>query len=437
MSKVISDSELSRDFHSSQKFFAGRLHFLAPAAIFIAFIGISNFFLIYNMNLGSLPLNYPRGGPSPTWLQAHSVWDAEWYKIIATEGYPREVPTFKDTGRVTIGALAFFPLYPAITSFFMWIFGGSFEVTGLVLNLIFTTAALSLLYVWIYQESKRKWAAFLGVFSIFLLPSHYILHVTYTESLALLLLISVLYLISKGRFLAAIPVVILLSLTRNIAPAVGLVWLFYGVSVVVPYIKTHRSEYSPKEMVMLNRSVVLRYGALGTTIAASVFTWMVMAWAWTGSRTAYMDTYKAWRQGESGFLWWFTAGPFGKSDIYPFGEIGVYPMGTMVMVIPVLFFSLLALTWPSDYPKILKMMPMAFSLYLFIFTIPGGSEWRYMLLGLYLIPFTKVPEDKTKRILYFSALLLAFMVSLYWTNWWISNRWFITRSIEGGFVLSP
>lgn len=132
-------------------------------------------------------------------LAVWGVWDSGYYLDIAKNGYSEKVGT--NLMIINQANFAFFPLYPFLIKLFSYLFG-SFYLAGLVVsNLCLLLAA----YV-LYKLVKIDYGAELAKNSVkylFLFPTAFIFSGFFSESLFLLLLLSVFYFARKNNWLAA------------------------------------------------------------------------------------------------------------------------------------------------------------------------------------------------------------------------------------------
>jgi len=161
--------------------------------------------LLFLVTLATLPL--PQAGQlrraafNP-WLQ-WSNWDGRWYVAIATSGYRPDLRRF-----------AFFPLYPMLEAFLRPYFGGQAAIAGVVVSLLASCVAFTLLY-----DRVRRWSddatAERAVRYLALFPTGFFLAVAYTESLFLALVLACMRALDGRRWLLAGAVGALAALERN------------------------------------------------------------------------------------------------------------------------------------------------------------------------------------------------------------------------------
>ena len=351
-------------------------------------------------------------------------WDGQWYRIIAEDGYPSELPR-SEAGEVLPNPWAFYPLYPTIVGGVMDVTGLSFGVAGILVSLTFALMGCVLLYGWVTRHTGSKWTGTLALLSILLLPAGFVFQATYTEGLTLFLVTLFLWLLSSRRYLSAVPVVLLLGLTRNIVAPLVLVGLIVGIAQGVAYLRLSGS--TPREAAVANLGRVARYLSLGLVTCLSAFVWPVVVGVATGVPTAYAQTYAAWFGRQSTFLKWFTNAAWSPADA-PFTLTATFALLVLAAA------CYLAFNRRSTYPLALKVYPLTLALYIFIATGPSGSILRYLTLGFFLFPWTTVPRTAQGRVLYFGALGLLGMAMIGLGYQWIGQNSIVA---DGRFQLIP
>ncbi|MGO3886742.1 MAG: hypothetical protein ACTJHU_10640, partial [Mycetocola sp.] len=211
-----------------------------------------------------------------------NMWDARWYEIVAFSGYPSELP-IADDGHVAENAWAFMPAYPMVVRLVMTVTGQSWNVAAVIVSVLCATAAVLVLYRLLRLRLDHT-SALVGVTFFSVAPVSPILQLGYAESMHALLLVVALYLVMTKRYLAAAPVVIVASFTRPTGLAFS---LFLLLLWIVRMVRRSRADFPIRER-----------WTLAITAALSGFAglaWPAIAWAVTGSITAYTDTELAWR----------------------------------------------------------------------------------------------------------------------------------------------
>ena len=166
----------------------------------------------------------------PDYWSFVNIWDARWYGEILQNGYPEVLPT-DDAGNVQENAWAFYALFPVLGRVVTGLTGlnPAFSLT-LIAMVCGLGAALVIYRLFRHKASHRT--ALWGTVFVSTFPVSPVLQVPYAESLNLLLLAAALLLVVTRRYLWALPVVVLMCLSRPtgvpFAAMVGLLFLYRG-----------------------------------------------------------------------------------------------------------------------------------------------------------------------------------------------------------------
>jgi Gpi18-like mannosyltransferase len=142
------------------------------------------------------------------WYHRLLRWDSEWYKIIASEGYKYN----GDPGQTQ--TVVFYPLYPALSRLVSEILRIDLIDSMLLVANLATVVAVLLLFK-LVQERFDDRTALATVALISFFPSSIFLSTGYTESLALLLMVSFFLAVARNRYLAAAMLAGLAVATRS------------------------------------------------------------------------------------------------------------------------------------------------------------------------------------------------------------------------------
>ncbi len=151
-------------------------------------------FLIFVFGLCSYQLLNDKSLTSSYWIfGVWNRWDAEHYLSIAQFGY-----TAVGERRFDI---AFFPLYPALISVFIFLTGNE-VLSGFLVSGI-ASVALGVLFYYLVKLDYDEDTAMSSVWLLFIFPTSYFLHIPYTESLFLALIVGSFLFARKGNWLLA------------------------------------------------------------------------------------------------------------------------------------------------------------------------------------------------------------------------------------------
>ncbi len=221
-------------------------------------------------------------GPRSGYLDLASLWDAQWYRIIATQGYPLPLPV-DAAGAVQQNAWAFFPGFPYTVKLVSAVTTLPFAPAAVLLNVVLGACAVAVLLRLLQSVAGR--AAGLGaVVLLCAFPSAPVLQIAYSESLALLLVALALWWLTSRRYLLTAVAVLALSLTRPVVAP-------FAVVVLVHLVVRRRSAEG------MPRRDLVQVVALGLFSAASSLTWPALVQLVTGVPSAYARIQGAWRSG--------------------------------------------------------------------------------------------------------------------------------------------
>ncbi|KAB8140562.1 hypothetical protein F8S13_22700 [Chloroflexia bacterium SDU3-3] len=134
-----------------------------------------------------------------------TVWDGDYYKAIALHGY-----TFQG---VTWPSISFFPLYPLLIRLLLPLFGGSAALAALFVSHVALLAALLLLHRLLIADFGER-VADRSIWMLLLFPMSMFFAAGYTESLALALVVLLVWAIRGQRWWLAGAAGFFLALAR-------------------------------------------------------------------------------------------------------------------------------------------------------------------------------------------------------------------------------
>ncbi|MCE0486294.1 hypothetical protein [Ornithinimicrobium sediminis] len=344
-------------------------------------------------------------GTQPPFFDVAILWDGKWYQRIAVEGYPGELPV-DAAGDVQQNPWAFYPVFPLTVRLLMGgtglPFGVAATAVATVLGYAAALAIAGLLRHLVGAPGALAAVALVGAF-----PAAPTLQVAYTESLALLLLATVLWLLVRRRWLPAAGVALLTGLARPIALPLGLVAL---VAVLVRWRSRHEEPISRGEGLGMVSALA--------ACAASGLIWPAVAWVRTGRPDAYTVTMSAWRQGEpiTPFV------PTVEVTQLLFGDL----RGPLLLLgAGGLLVLAVAGPWARGLGVELRTWCLAYPLYLAAALDPWTSIYRYLLplfpLFVLLVGAGWARDDRRGRQPgWLLGVRTAVLVTLFvgWQVWW-------------------
>jgi hypothetical protein len=318
----------------------------------------------------------PWTGPNPPYLSYAAIWDGNWYKIISFFGYPSELPVTAD-GHVGESAWAFMPVYPFVVQALRFVTGASWELVAVVVSVACSAGAALVFYKLLELVLKNRSAALFGVVLFTVAPLSPLLQFAYAEAMQLLLLLLALYLVVLRRYPWVFPIVAVMALTRPTGLAFA---LFLALHVVHRFVTREKDPFPTAERVITCILAVFS-GVMGLA-------WLLIAWAVTGSLTAYTDTELAWRAPYIGygelvpFTAWFQSGNWWLGE----------PLGAIMVVGIVLAFAASLFLPPVKRLGVdLRLWLVSYALYLFAVFFPQSSIFRLLMpmapaLGALAVP---------------------------------------------------
>ena len=336
----------------------------------------------------------PWGGRQPDYLTFVDRWDAGWYERIYDGGYPATIPR-NDDGTAQPNQWAFYPMFPLLARGLSAATGWGWAAAGATVATVAGLAAALMIYR-LFRQVSAPSTALWGVAFFATFPISPILQVPYAESLGIFFLAAALHFLIKGNYWTAMPMVLLLCLTRPAgAPFAAVVC----VHLVLRWWHRKDKPFPTKDRVA---------GAVLLVISTVMtFAWLLAAWWVTGERSAYTDTETAWR-GTHLVLFkpWFDAG---VDMVGPFWG----------PVLPVLFVALVALYLNSRAVRRigpeLRIFAALYLLYILAVLHPQSSTFR-MLLPLFPLALAAVFISRS-RAYRWSVLVMFGILQIVWVVW--------------------
>ena len=329
------------------------------------------------------------GTPVPDYPTFASIWDGQWYFWIALNGYPSELPV-DASGHVTQNAWAFMPVYPMLLAPLVRA-GFAFPVAGVALSLVAGAGAVLLFERLLRRTGLTAGQALFGVVLLCTAPVSVMFQVAYAEALGLALLFLALLLVLQRRFWMLLPVIVVMSLTRPSGLAFAFFLLLYFVMRIARALRRPDAHPLPWREIA---GIV----TAGVTSFAAGMSWPAIAWAVTGSPTAYTDTELAWRSGYVGygafvpFVDWFHGIAFWLRFFLGVPEVASVPLAVVLTLVSVALLATFLLTpWARRLGLELRLWIIAYAVYLLAVFFPQSSTWRLLLplapvLGAFAVP---------------------------------------------------
>ena len=343
---------------------------------------------------------------SPGYLGLITNWDGQWYQRIATFGY--HLPGTGGSGvKDTLWTYAFWPGFPTLVGALMAVTGLSFALCATIVNLLAGGAAMVVMFA-LFERTAGRFVAGAAVLLTCCSVAAPLFQAAYAESLSLLLVCTVLLLIARRQYAWAVPVVILLSLTRPVTPPLAVVVL---VHALLRYRRRARDPVRAGEVVWM--------GILALVCAASVSLWStITAVVTNGAKATGANRGSVSNAVVVGRFGWFT------NAYEHIGWIGVVGLALLAVLLVALAVSPLTRTWGPEVRTWFAIYPIFL---LFVAGVHTGM-FRYLLLAfplpLLLIgspPPDKVPRKRATVVLIASVVGLALQVP------WVTHALVVTQ----------
>lgn len=350
----------------------------------------------------------------PGYTDYATIWDGNWYKIVAMSGYPTELPLDAD-GQITQNAWAFMPVYPVVVRALMLVTGFSWPYASVIVSVVCAFAATLVLYKLLrikLDHNRTIWAVLLFLVA----PLSPILQVSYAESMQLLFLFVALILVLRRRYLWLIPVVIVMSFVRPTGLAFA---LFLGLHFLLRWYRHRRGDpFAVREWVSLM--------VAGLVSALAGFGWFLIAGAVTGNVAAYTDTELAWRAAYIGYgelipfsawiegaNWWLR---------YTFQYPGALWAVAVLVVLALIagFVLLLRSRGARELGDDLRLWSASYAIYLLAVFFPQSSTFRLLMPMAPLVGAVPIPKRVVWRVVIVGISVLLQGAWL-WQCWWVGG----------------
>lgn len=347
----------------------------------------------------------PWTGANPSYPDFAAIWDGHWYYIIAGFGYPSELPVTTD-GHVGESAWAFMPAYPAVVRIVMVVTTLDFPVAAVIVSVGFALGAALVFYRLMALMLPRGSALF-AVVLFCVAPLSPILQVAYAEPMHLFLLAVALYFLVRRRYWIMIPVIAVMALTRPSGLAFALAMAMH---VIYRFVTRTKDPFPVGERVA---SVTV-----GLFSALMGFAWVLIAWAVTGSFSAYTDTELAWRAPYLGYGELVPFAPWLQATGFWAPWWGI-PQPALIVVLVILvgaFFAGLFTPWAKRLAPDLRFWLASYALYLLAVFFPQSSTFRLLMPLFPALGVLAQPRSRVFRVLLVAACLVGQVV-------WIEVAW--------------
>lgn len=346
----------------------------------------------------------PWTGTEVSLLDMSVLWDGSWYRIIAEEGYPAELPLAVD-GNVHQNPWAFYPLFPVLSRIVMALTGADFRLAATLVALA-AGAVAAVLMVRLFARYTPVPVAMAAMTLWAVQPAAPTMQIAYTESLATLVLIAVLTALIDRRWARVAALAVILGLTRPITLPVALV-----VGLIVLW---EVWRWWPQRARVPAGTLAAPVGALAVTGVSGLF-WPAVVGLTTGVPDAYTQTMAAWRFGHEivPFRPWIdnTAHLLFADTDNPRGYALV-----AVLALAVVLIAAAVGPWAARLPMELRLWMLAYPAYLAAVLDVGTSLIRYAV-PLFPIALVLVGGGLRRIPRWWPALAVALTALSLWAQW--------------------
>ena len=374
-------------------------------AVMIVIASNSSITLEEFVGSGHLHFGTDAGTAPPGYLTTVTRWDGQWYWEIAARGYPSELPT-DASGNVEQNPWAFFPLYPYVVRGVMFVTRLDFPLASVAVSLVAGAVAMLLLY----RLVARRHGPVGGIIAVLAMSTFIcapVMQISYTEGLALALVLAVITCVTRQRYWWAALALLFLGLTRGVAVA------FAPALVVYAFLLWRQGSLSRRRTVALGLLAVWS-GLVGVI-------WPVIVGVSTGMPRAYLLTQQAWNPE-------LTSTPIARflernSDM-PGGVTTAAVVAAVWAVLLIWLFTL------GQQEPMLRAWTIAYIVYVLAVVDWNWSAVRYYLLAIPVFwPLVRagVPEDRPRQRVLVAVVFALVGVAAQW--WWIRYCLVISREL--------
>lgn len=331
-------------------------------------------------------------------------WDAQWYWLVAYEGYPADLP-LTDSGQVAENAWAFMPVYAYAAQVVGFPFG-SWGAGALIVSLVagfFACVVLHRLLHGRIGSSAALWAVTFFAWG----PLAALFQVGYAESLFVLLLLIALDLVARRRYGWVYAVVLVMAFTR---PGILAFALYLGLYGIVRWIRRRQAPLPVGEIVHIV--------ALGLLATITGFAWQVFAGIVTGDAGAYLATELSWRRN-----WIADAGggfvPFDgwvHAARFWFTQWGLPEGWGLIALVLLTLAAAAALLFATPVRRLgadLRLWSASYLLYLLAVFFPQSSTFRLLMPLTPLWGAIAAPRSRSYRLMVLALCLIGQWVWIY------------------------
>ncbi|KQR49479.1 hypothetical protein ASF87_12115 [Microbacterium sp. Leaf161] len=344
----------------------------APLALRIALIYLAARAVTTAMMIAAATLStsLSRFGAEPGLADFIVGWDAQWYWLVAEEGYPSSLP-LTESGEVAENAWAFMPVFAFAAKTVGFVFG-SWGMGAFLLSFVAGYFACLALHRLLRERIGAR-ATMWSVVFFASGPVAAMFQVGYAETLFLLLLFLALDATVRRNYVWLYLLIPVMAFTR---PGILAFALYLGLHGILRWWHRRDDPLALREIVH-----IVALGALATIAG---FSWQVIAGIVTGDPGAYLATELAWRRnwlvgGVEGFVpfeGWIQASQFWFAQ---WGLPGAWGPVALALLVVAAGAALLYLPQVRALGPDLRLWSASYLLYLLAVFFPQSSTFRLLL----------------------------------------------------------
>ncbi len=348
----------------------------------------------------------------PDYWSFVNIWDARWYGEVLQNGYPEVLPA-DAAGNVQENGWAFYALFPLLGRVVSGLTGMPPALALTVIAMVSGLGAALVAYR-LFRHKAPPRTALWGTVFLSTFPVSPVLQVPYAESLNLLLLASALLLVVQRRYVLAMPVVVLMCLSRPTGvPFAAMAGLLFLYRLWQRYADGGGREAGSaaaapgRGAVPHSTAELFSLAALTAVSCVGALLWPAIAWAVTGDIQAYTKTETVWRGHDLvPFKPWFDTG------ILLFGPV----LGLLAPFAFVAAFTLVMMSRPvRALGTELRLWCACYLGYLLVFLHPQTSTFR-MLLPLFPLALSAALISRSRA--YRGTVVVMFLLlQIVWIVW--------------------
>ena len=363
--------------------------------VWVAATYLSRYQIPLPIGTANIRIFYPTPA-DPGYNAVMTGWDGQWYRVIAEQGYPAVLPRV-GWGGIDMNPWAFFPVFPMTVGLIMKVTGLPFALVAPVLSTLIGFVAMYMLFKLVDQVVGR-WEAIVAVVATSFFIASPAFSASYTESTALLGVVTVLWLLRRRQYWWVAVTLLVLSLSRNVVIAMVPVIIAHAV------VRWRQGDEGPHP-----GRFRVAMGVLAAYAGALTWLWPTIVTIATDTPNAYNDTMLAWNIETKIklYLWWDLLYDYWGVPGQVGGVLGVAAFAWFMLSRHSWRWGPEIWGWAGAYPA-----------YIILVTSTTPSRVRYALLAfpmtLVIAWFLKLPWWRRYRYWVLALIVVAGAAQMWW-----------------------